>query len=134
MGRIKIFRSNQIFYRTGESGCAALWSSVGTAFGGRRAQYKNLLIFAKLYDIPHGDREARIRSALAFMGLVDAAQQVVRTYSGGMIRRLEIAEAMLHRPRVLFSTSQPSGWIRWHEPQCGSTLNNCAVIMARLSF
>jgi ABC-type branched-subunit amino acid transport system ATPase component len=36
------------------------------------------------------------------MGLVDAAQQVVRTYSGGMIRRLEIAEAMLHRPRVLF--------------------------------
>ena len=41
-------------------------------------------------------------SALAFMGLVDAAQQVVRTYSGGMIRRLELAEAMLHRPRVLF--------------------------------
>jgi ABC-2 type transport system ATP-binding protein len=64
--------------------------------------YENLLIFAKLYDIPRGDREARIRSALAFMGLVDAAQQVVRTYSGGMIRRLEIAEAMLHRPRVLF--------------------------------
>jgi ABC-2 type transport system ATP-binding protein len=64
--------------------------------------YENLLIFAKLYDIPRADREARIRSALAFMGLVDAAQQVVRTYSGGMIRRLEIAEAMLHRPRVLF--------------------------------
>lgn len=64
--------------------------------------YENLLIFAKLYDIPRADREARIRSALAFMGLVDAAQQVVRTYSGGMIRRLELAEAMLHRPRVLF--------------------------------
>ena len=64
--------------------------------------YENLLIFAKLYDIPRADREARIRSALAFMGLGEAAQQVVRTYSGGMIRRLEIAEAMLHRPRVLF--------------------------------
>jgi ABC-2 type transport system ATP-binding protein len=64
--------------------------------------YENLLIFAKLYDIPRADREARIRSALAFMGLIDAARQVVRTYSGGMIRRLEIAEAMLHRPRVLF--------------------------------
>jgi ABC-2 type transport system ATP-binding protein len=64
--------------------------------------YENLLIFAKLYDIPRAEREARIRSALVFMGLVDAAQQVVRTYSGGMIRRLEIAEAMLHRPRVLF--------------------------------
>ena len=64
--------------------------------------YENLLIFAKLYDIPRAGREARIRSALVFMGLGDAAQQVVRTYSGGMIRRLELAEAMLHRPRVLF--------------------------------
>ena len=33
--------------------------------------YENLLIFAKLYDIPRIEREARIRSALAFMGLVD---------------------------------------------------------------
>ena len=37
--------------------------------------YENLLIFAKLYDIPRIEREARIRSALAFMGLVDAAQK-----------------------------------------------------------
>src|SRR5919199_1589247 len=64
--------------------------------------YENLLIFAKLYDIPRSEREARIRDALAFMGLADAADKLVRTYSGGMIRRLEIAQSMLHQPRVLF--------------------------------
>jgi ABC-2 type transport system ATP-binding protein len=43
-----------------------------------------------------------VREALGFMGLEDAADRLVREYSGGMIRRLEIAQAMLHRPRVLF--------------------------------
>jgi ABC-2 type transport system ATP-binding protein len=64
--------------------------------------YENLLIFAKLYDIPRAERESRVRDALAFMGLADAADKLVRDYSGGMIRRLEIAQSMLHRPRVLF--------------------------------
>ena len=64
--------------------------------------YENLLIFAKLYDIPRAERQARIREALEFMGLTDAAQKMVREYSGGMIRRLEIAQSMLHRPPVLF--------------------------------
>jgi ABC-2 type transport system ATP-binding protein len=64
--------------------------------------YENLLIFAKLYDLPRADRTARIHDALALVGLDEAAGRLVRTYSGGMIRRLEIAQAMLHRPRVLF--------------------------------
>jgi ABC-2 type transport system ATP-binding protein len=64
--------------------------------------YENLLIFAKLYDIPRKERETRLRDALAFMGLSDAAEKLVREYSGGMIRRLEIAQSTLHRPRVLF--------------------------------
>jgi ABC-2 type transport system ATP-binding protein len=64
--------------------------------------YENLLIFAKLYDIPRKERETRLRDALAFMGLSDAAGKLVREYSGGMIRRLEIAQSTLHRPRVLF--------------------------------
>ena len=64
--------------------------------------YENLLIFAKLYDIRRRDRQARIRDALALMELTDAADRLVREYSGGMIRRLEIAQSMLHRPRVLF--------------------------------
>lgn len=63
---------------------------------------ENLLIFAKLYHIPRGEREERIHDALDFMGLVDVSDKMVREYSGGMIRRLEIAQSMLHRPRVLF--------------------------------
>jgi ABC-2 type transport system ATP-binding protein len=64
--------------------------------------YENLLVFAKLYDLPRAKRSSEVRAALAFMGLTDAADKLVRTYSGGMIRRLEIAQALLHHPRVLF--------------------------------
>jgi ABC-2 type transport system ATP-binding protein len=64
--------------------------------------YENLLIFAKLYRIPRGERERRIRGALEYMGLSAVSDRLVRNYSGGMIRRLEIAQAMLHRPRILF--------------------------------
>jgi ABC-2 type transport system ATP-binding protein len=63
--------------------------------------YENLLLFAKLYDIPRRERQARVREALAFMGIDEAADRLVRYYSGGMIRRLEVAQAMLHRPLVL---------------------------------
>jgi ABC-2 type transport system ATP-binding protein len=64
--------------------------------------FENLLVFAKLYDIPRLGREARIREALEFMDLSEAADKLVGHYSGGMIRRLEIAQSMLHRPRILF--------------------------------
>jgi ABC-2 type transport system ATP-binding protein len=64
--------------------------------------YENLLIFAKLYGVPRSERPARIAGALEFVGLGEAARRQVSGYSGGMMRRLEIALAMLHRPRVLF--------------------------------
>jgi ABC-2 type transport system ATP-binding protein len=64
--------------------------------------YENLLIFSKLYDIARKERTQRIREVLEFMGLSDFSDKLVRTYSGGMIRRLEIAQAMLHRPKILF--------------------------------
>jgi ABC-2 type transport system ATP-binding protein len=69
---------------------------------GNLTGYENLLIFAKLYDLPRHEREPRVRAALALVGLAEAADKLVRTYSGGMIRRLEIAQSMLHHPRVLF--------------------------------
>jgi ABC-2 type transport system ATP-binding protein len=63
---------------------------------------ENLMLSAKLYGIPRPERSARIDEALRFMGLQDSARKLVNTYSGGMIRRLELAQAMLHRPSVLF--------------------------------
>jgi ABC-2 type transport system ATP-binding protein len=63
---------------------------------------ENLMVFARLYDIPRAEREPRVREALEFMDLAGVARRLVRTYSGGMVRRLEIAQSMLHRPRVLF--------------------------------
>src|ERR1043166_4885185 len=64
--------------------------------------YENLLVFAKLYDIPRAERESRIDEALVLVGLTDAAGKLARHYSGGMIRRLEIAQSTLHRPPLLF--------------------------------
>ena len=63
---------------------------------------ENLVLAAKLYGIPRVERAQRIRHALEFLGLTEARDTLVRHYSGGMIRRLEIAQAMLHRPSVLF--------------------------------
>jgi ABC-2 type transport system ATP-binding protein len=63
---------------------------------------ENLLVFASLYDVPRGQRRGRVSEALEFMGLSEAADRLVRQYSGGMIRRLEIAQSLIHNPRVLF--------------------------------
>ena len=69
---------------------------------GSLSGYENLLVFAKLYDLPRAQRENRINALLQMMGLEDAAHHMVKTYSGGMIRRLEIAQSVLHEPRILF--------------------------------
>jgi ABC-2 type transport system ATP-binding protein len=63
---------------------------------------ENLMLSAKLYGMARNHRDERIAEALEFMGLTDASSKLVKTYSGGMIRRLELAQAMLHRPGVLF--------------------------------
>ena len=64
--------------------------------------YENLLIFSKLYDIPPRRRKQQISEVLEFMGLENVAHRLVRTFSGGMIRKLEIAQAILHQPQILF--------------------------------
>ncbi len=64
--------------------------------------YENLLLFARLYDLPRSIQKTRVQEVLAFVGLADASKQLVRNYSGGMIRRLEVAQSLLHQPRVLF--------------------------------
>ncbi|MGD0172933.1 MAG: ATP-binding cassette domain-containing protein [Anaerolineales bacterium] len=71
--------------------------------------YENLAIMGKLYDIPRRELKSRVNEALEFMGLADSADKMVRDYSGGMIRRLEVAQSMLHRPQVLFLDEPTTG-------------------------
>jgi len=63
---------------------------------------ENMLLSARLYGIPRRERTERITRALARMGLSEVAHHLAGQYSGGMIRRLEIAQSLLHRPTVLF--------------------------------
>ena len=63
---------------------------------------ENALLFARLYNLPRAERRTRVDEVLEEMGLGAAAGRLARTYSGGMLRRLEIACGLLHRPRVLF--------------------------------
>lgn len=64
--------------------------------------YENLLIYAKIYGVPSPKRREIIGNALKKMGLSEVANNLVKTYSGGMIRRLEIACTMLTKPKILF--------------------------------
>ncbi|MDK6028435.1 ATP-binding cassette domain-containing protein [Ignisphaera sp. 4213-co] len=63
--------------------------------------YENMLIYSKIYGIDSSKRGSIIEELLDFMDLREAANRLVKTYSGGMIRRLEIAIAMMPRPRLL---------------------------------
>jgi ABC-2 type transport system ATP-binding protein len=55
------------------------------------------------------DLKARIDELLELVGIADAADRVVRGYSGGMRRRLDIAMGLVHRPRVLFLDEPTTG-------------------------
>ncbi|HKT22274.1 MAG TPA: ATP-binding cassette domain-containing protein, partial [Nitrososphaerales archaeon] len=69
---------------------------------GDLSAYENLLIFAKFYNVDGSVRKSRIEDALGYMGLEDRSGDLVKTFSGGMMRRLEIAQALVNRPKVLF--------------------------------
>ncbi|HVZ97755.1 MAG TPA: ATP-binding cassette domain-containing protein, partial [Chitinophagaceae bacterium] len=71
--------------------------------------YENLFLFAKLYDIPAKEAKRRAKESIEFMELQPFAHKLVRTYSGGMIRRLEIAQSMLHTPKILFLDEPTTG-------------------------
>jgi ABC-2 type transport system ATP-binding protein len=62
---------------------------------------ENVALFARLFDVPRRERPTRVAEALEAMGLADAAERLAGTYSGGMIRRLELAQALINRPRLL---------------------------------
>ncbi len=63
---------------------------------------ENLDFHARMYGMKKGLRLSRIREVLALVGLEDKADLLLKKYSGGMKRRLEIARGLMHYPRVLF--------------------------------
>jgi lipooligosaccharide transport system ATP-binding protein len=62
---------------------------------------ENLAVFARLYRVPHGERREAIDRALTVANLTERADTRVDKLSGGMRRRLLIARALVHRPRLL---------------------------------
>ena len=71
--------------------------SADGALSGRQ----NVALFARLFDVPRAQRSARTAEAIATMGLTDVADRPTATYSGGMVRRLELAQALVSSPRLL---------------------------------
>src|SRR5512145_510445 len=63
---------------------------------------ENLQLHARLYGIPAHERNTWIDEMLTLVDLKDRADDLTKTYSGGMRRRLELARGLLHRPAVLF--------------------------------
>jgi ABC-2 type transport system ATP-binding protein len=63
---------------------------------------ENLDLHGRLYGLDSTSRKKRIEDVLSLVDLVDRADSLVKTYSGGMLRRLQIARGLVHRPHVLF--------------------------------
>lgn len=83
---------------------------------------ENLWLSARIYNVPFKERKTRITEALEFFNLTSFAGDLVGNYSGGMIRKLELAQAMLHRPAVLFLD----------EPTIGLDVRTCQSVWERL--
>jgi ABC-2 type transport system ATP-binding protein len=71
--------------------------SVEGALTGR----ENVALFARLFDVPRQRRRTVVDEMIELVGLSDAADRMAATYSGGMVRRLELAQALVNRPRLL---------------------------------
>lgn len=64
--------------------------------------YENLAFHAYLYGVPRREVRERVDDALSFVQLHERKDDLVKRFSGGMKRRLEVARGLIHRPRVLF--------------------------------
>jgi len=76
---------------------------------GRATGRELLELQAHLYGVGGGEPARRARELLDLVGLADAANRRIQTYSGGMKRRLDLASALVHKPRILFLDEPTSG-------------------------
>jgi ABC-2 type transport system ATP-binding protein len=72
------------------------------ALYGELSAYDNLKFWGSLYNVPKKELKSRIDEMLELFGLDERKNDLVKTYSGGMKRRINIASALLHKPRILF--------------------------------
>jgi ABC-2 type transport system ATP-binding protein len=70
---------------------------------------EHLLMMGRLYGLSRAQARARSEELLALFGLEEAADRQVRTYSGGMRRRIDLACGLVHRPRLLFLDEPTTG-------------------------
>ena len=70
---------------------------------------ENLYFYAGLFSLPLTGRRQRITELLEAVGLREWSDKLVRTFSGGMLRRLEIARSLMHKPRILFLDEPSAG-------------------------
>jgi ABC-2 type transport system ATP-binding protein len=64
--------------------------------------YENILMYSKLYGLPARGRKEAINEILDYLDMKERSKDMAGTYSGGMMRRLEIAQALVNRPKLLF--------------------------------
>lgn len=76
---------------------------------GALTAYENLILMARLYDVPLRERKKSVQQMLTFLELEKYAHSLVKTFSGGMIRKLEVGQAMLHHPHLLFLDEPTAG-------------------------
>src|SRR5947207_5710035 len=88
---------------------------------------EHLRLQASLQALPRAERRARADELLERVGLMEAADRKVKGYSGGMKRRLDLAMALVHRPRVLFLDEPTTGL----DPQSRSALWTEVARLAR---
>jgi ABC-2 type transport system ATP-binding protein len=90
--------------------------SADSALTGR----ENVALFARLFDVPRRGRAEQVRLALELVGLAGDADRAAKTYSGGMIRRLELAQALVSSPQLLILDEPTIGLDPVARRRCGT--------------
>jgi ABC-2 type transport system ATP-binding protein len=96
---------------------------------------ENLMLQGRMYGLDGKALRGRVDDLLELLGLTDAAERIVRTYSGGMKRRLDIALGLVHRPAVLFLDEPTTGLdpearvLMWDELERLATEDDLTILL-----